>query len=600
LGLAAGGELDESVVEELAAIKTVDGIVDWIVAHTGTAAEDNQAAAPAAADPADARFPLRRFVVEPVRLPSAPSAAELGAAGRLAGSRFAVVEGGLGIGLELADLLEQAGAAVRLLDAASPDLGTALSSGAAADGLLWVAALDGAAGSAAELPGAFAALKAAVLGNTRRLVLASGLGGDFGHRATRGGPAAGEADPKVRGAEPGRIAGAGLAGLGRTLAQELTDVAVQVVDVDPKEAPRRIAESLLVEMLTPDAPLVVGHRDGVRSALRVTAAELDLAADAHPVAGLGPDSVVLLTGGARGITAQLALEIARRSGAHVELIGRTPPPAAPEDPATAGALDAPALRRALIATGMRRPAEIEARLARLLAEREVRATLAELGRTAASVRYHALDVRDGAAVRSVVAEIYARHGRLDGVVHGAGVLEDRLLRDKTPESFARVYATKVDGARALLGALRGDRVPVRTDGAAPAVPGFVVLFGSVAGVFGNRGQVDYAAANDTLDTLAHAYAGVFRAGTPGSAGPRDVAGRVVSVDWGPWRADGGGMVSAELEREYARRGIGLIEPAEGVSALLRELSAPLTGPAAGTPGPAQVVYMCGEADAFHG
>jgi hypothetical protein len=51
------------------------------------------------------------------------------------------------------------------------------------------------------------------------------------------------------------------------------------------------------------------------------------------------------------------------------------------------------------------------------------------------------------------------------------------------------------------------------------------------------------------------------------------------------------MVSAELEREYARRGIGLIDPAEGVAALLREL-------AAHTPAPAQVVYFCGDVNAF--
>ena len=51
------------------------------------------------------------------------------------------------------------------------------------------------------------------------------------------------------------------------------------------------------------------------------------------------------------------------------------------------------------------------------------------------------------------------------------------------------------------------------------------------------------------------------------------------------------MVSAELEREYARRGVGLIEPAEGVAALLRELAAP-------APAPAQVVYFCGELSAF--
>jgi NAD(P)-dependent dehydrogenase (short-subunit alcohol dehydrogenase family) len=148
----------------------------------------------------------------------------------------------------------------------------------------------------------------------------------------------------------------------------------------------------------------------------------------------------------------------------------------------------------------------------------------------------------------VVDGVYARHGRLDGVVHGAGVIEDRFLRDKTPESYARVYETKVAGARALLDAVRDD-------------VGFVVLFGSVSGVFGNKGQVDYAAANDALDTLAHAHGG------PGGR----LAGRVLSIDWGPW--GGTGMVSDELAREYARRGVGLIDPADGVTALWTELAA---------------------------
>ncbi|MBX6388507.1 MAG: SDR family NAD(P)-dependent oxidoreductase, partial [Frankia sp.] len=563
LGLAdgPGGELPESVVAELAAIKTVDGIADWIVRNAA-----GQPARPAAAQPARAEtFPLRRYVVEPELLPSPPSwADQLAGDDRLvAGGRFAVVDGGLGVGLALADLLEQAGAEVRLVDAEAPDLIDQLVGGAAADGLLWVAALDAAEGSAATLPAAFAALRAAVLGGTRRLVLASGLGGDFGRSRA--------------GSERAALAGAGFAGLVRTIGQELPEITVRLVDVEPKEAPARLAEWLLAEMFAPQAPPVVGYRDGQRRAPRVRPADLPAGADSSSapgwaLAGLGPSSVVLLTGGARGITARFAVELARRTGAHIELVGRTPPPTEPESPVTAGAFDAPALRRALIESGLRRPAEIEARIARLLAEREVRATLTELGRTAASVRYHAVDVRDERAMRAVVADIYDRHGRLDGVVHGAGVLEDRLLRDKTPESFARVYSTKVDGARALLSALRPDRAPA-----------FVVLFGSVAGVFGNRGQVDYAAANDTLDALAHACSG-------------SVAGRVVSVDWGPWGAGDGagrGMVSPELEREYARRGIGLIDPRAGVAALLAELGLPAGAPA-------QVVYMCGEVTAFHG
>ena len=90
----------------------------------------------------------------------------------------------------------------------------------------------------------------------------------------------------------------------------------------------------------------------------------------------------------------------------------------------------------------------------------------------------------------------------------------------------------------------------------------------MSGVFGNRGQVDYAAANDALDELA-TVANVSR------------PVRAVSLDWGPWA--GTGMVSPELEREYARRGIGLIPCQDGVRALLDELAAPW--------GPGRVVVM---------
>jgi NAD(P)-dependent dehydrogenase (short-subunit alcohol dehydrogenase family) len=232
---------------------------------------------------------------------------------------------------------------------------------------------------------------------------------------------------------------------------------------------------------------------------------------------------------------------------------------------TAAAADRVALRRVLAQAGGHTPAEIEAATSRILAEREIRATLVELAGVAASVRYSSIDVRDPAAVKALVDGVYQRHGRLDGIVHGAGVLADRLMVDKTTTEFARVWQTKVDGARALAEAARGDL-------------SFLVLFGSVSGVFGNRGQADYSAANDALDALARIWA------------PR-TDGRVLAVDWGPWAAadDGTGMVSAELTREYAKRGIGLIEPDDGVACLLGEL-------AGGTE--PQVVYMCADPAAF--
>jgi hypothetical protein len=108
-----------------------------------------------------------------------------------------------------------------------------------------------------------------------------------------------------------------------------------------------------------------------------------------------------------------------------------------------------------------------------------------------------------------------------------------------------------------------------------------VLFGSIAGVFGSRGQVDYAAANDALDTLAHAL------------NRRNIEMRTVAIDWGPWAASGGGMVSPELEADYARRKVAVIDPSEGVEALVREL-------ASGDRSDAQVVYACAEAESLEG
>jgi NAD(P)-dependent dehydrogenase (short-subunit alcohol dehydrogenase family) len=186
-------------------------------------------------------------------------------------------------------------------------------------------------------------------------------------------------------------------------------------------------------------------------------------------------------------------------------------------------------------------------------------TLGDLG---VDVNYHSVDVRDHEAVCSLVETIYEKRGRIDGVIHGAGVLDDRLMADKSAASFERVFDTKVIGAQALVERLRSDTQ-------------FVVFFSSVSGAFGNRGQVDYAAANDALDKLAFCL-------------QQRIDGRVLSVNWGPW-ADTG-MVNAALEREYRRRGIGLIPPDAGIRALLEELSS--------IQGPTQVVLMCADPSAM--
>ena len=141
------------------------------------------------------------------------------------------------------------------------------------------------------------------------------------------------------------------------------------------------------------------------------------------------------------------------------------------------------------------------------------ALLASLG----DAVYVAADVTDGAALRRAIAIAHERFGALHGVVHAAGILDDGLLATRAPERVRAVIAPKVDGGRALLDALADETLD------------FVALSSSLAALAGGAGQVDYAAANAALDALA-----------------QTAPGRVVSIDWGPWRDVG--MVAGQADR----------------------------------------------------
>jgi NAD(P)-dependent dehydrogenase (short-subunit alcohol dehydrogenase family) len=156
------------------------------------------------------------------------------------------------------------------------------------------------------------------------------------------------------------------------------------------------------------------------------------------------------------------------------------------------------------------------------------------------------DVSDPAAFGAVIDGVLARYSAIHAVVHGAGAIEDKLIVDKTPESFRRVLRTKIDPLLTLL-----DRVPERD-------LRLLVVFSSVAGFVGNRGQSDYAAANEILNRLAERV--------------RRVRGiRVVSLNWGPW--EGTGMVTDEVAEQFRSRGIGLVGIAEGRRAVWDEIAA---------------------------
>ncbi|OLZ51278.1 type I polyketide synthase [Amycolatopsis keratiniphila] len=354
----------------------------------------------------------------------------------------------------------------------------------------------------------------------------------------------------------------GARGFFRTVAREYPDTVARVVEQHPESTVDEQVETLLAELSAGDWEPVVVRRGGARRGLRMTEEGLGLlgstgagpagdgTAEAEAL-GLDRDSVVLLVGGAKGITARLATALASASRCRIELFGRTAVPIDGEEPEIATATTTEELRAALIGSGLSKPAEIERAIRLIESEREVRGTLRRIGDLGSPVRYHSVDMLDAEAVHRAVKEIHAEHGRLDGIVYAAGVIEDKLIAEKDPASFDRVFATKVEGASTLLAAA----------GELPEAPKFAVLFGSVAATLGNRGQADYAAANDALEALGHRWSTVY-------------GRRGLTVHWGPWAPTGvnNGMVTPELMRDYARRGIELIDPEEGTLSLLRELA----------------------------
>ena len=178
-----------------------------------------------------------------------------------------------------------------------------------------------------------------------------------------------------------------------------------------------------------------------------------------PSLKLNPGDVVVMSGGATGISAHLARGLAPFAPRLV-LLGRTQldPCADPLKPHPARA-------------------------------REIAQTLADLHASGIEATYLTCDVTDPESVRVALGEVAGRYGRIDGIIHGAGVLRDRFLDQMTSEDFSLVTDVKFLGAWNLFSAAEGAGLR------------FFVGLSSVAAIQGNPGQTNYAAANRMMSAL---------------------------------------------------------------------------------------------------
>ncbi|MDR3514226.1 MAG: SDR family NAD(P)-dependent oxidoreductase [Azospirillaceae bacterium] len=200
--------------------------------------------------------------------------------------------------------------------------------------------------------------------------------------------------------------------------------------------------------------------------------------------------VYLITGGLGGIGLALARGLARTCRARLALVSRHEPDAEQQD------------------------------------------TLRDLKAAGAEIVTFAADIADAVAVRALVDALRTRWGRIDGVIHAAGVGGGSLIARTRLDEIERVLQAKVAGTLALAQALRG------------CDPDFVLLCSSLTAALGGAGQVAYAAANAWLDAYAAARAA-------------EAPGRWLSLQWDSWAEVGMAARAGRPARRGADAGVPL-------------------------------------------
>ena len=340
----------------------------------------------------------------------------------------------------------------------------------------------------------------------------------------------------------------GLSGLVKTLAQEWTNVFCRIVDIPSKYNANKIANIIVGELNDKQTrPIEVGfNHDGRLSLVAKTTDSYSL----ESANQLDQNAVFLVSGGAKGVTAHCVIEIARQYQCKFILLGRSSYQAQEDDwslsHATEDELKKAAMQYLLSKGKKPSPKLIKQMIGPVLANREITQTLQAIESNGGIAEYLSADVCDQQTLKLAINPICELWGPISGIIHGAGVLADKLIEQKTLLEFDQVYNTKIKGLDTLLACCELTELK------------HLVLFSSAAGFYGNSGQSDYAIANEILNKAAYRFKALYP------------ATQVLSFNWGPWD---GGMVTPELKRMFDQRGVYIIPVQSGASLLVSELAA---------------------------
>jgi NAD(P)-dependent dehydrogenase (short-subunit alcohol dehydrogenase family) len=418
-------------------------------------------------------------------------------------------------------------------------------------GLYWLAALDAEpAVCALDLAGWHEALRRRIKNLytvVRRLDQAGQLGpqGTFLVTGTRMGGYHGYDDHGATAPLGGAVTG-----FVKAYWRERPDVLAKAVDFPDSRKTAALADALIEETLCDPGAVEIGRAGGRRWTVGLREVPFG---DGSGGMTLGSETVFAVTGAAGAIVSAIVADLAKVSGGTFHLIDVTtePDPADPDLIQFAADRDGfkKTIAARLAADGTRpTPVLIERELSRCERLQSALIAIQAVRAAGGKAYYHEADLTDPKAVAKVMAGIRDQDGRVDVLVHAAGLDISRAVADKEPREYDLVFDVKSDGLFNLLHA--ADSLPV----------GAVVAFSSVAGRFGNAGQTDYSAANDLLCKIMSS----FRATRPATRG--------IAIDWTAW--GGLGMATrGSIPKVMAMAGIEMLAPEAGIPWIGRELTA---------------------------
>ncbi|MFM6105547.1 MAG: SDR family NAD(P)-dependent oxidoreductase [Sphaerospermopsis kisseleviana] len=338
---------------------------------------------------------------------------------------------------------------------------------------------------------------------------------------------------------------AGLFGLTKSLNQEWETVFCRSLDLSPDLDAETSVKYILAELQDPNLLVTeVGYTNKGRCTLVAEPTPLTITNDQLPIT---KDQVFLVSGGAKGITAQCVIKLAQEYQCKFILLGRSstePEPVWAEGYENEAELKQRIMEDFLDKGEKPTPIMVQRKYQLIYSQREIKNTLKAIEKAGGKAEYLSVDITDRNLLTEKLAPVIERLGAITGIIHGAGNLADKRIEKKTIQDFETVYTAKVQGLENLL-----QCVP-------PSQLQYLVLFSSVVGFYGNVGQADYALANEILNKSAH----IIKQNYPHC--------HVVAINWGPWES---GMVSPELKTAFAERGIETIPLEIGTQMLVNEL-----------------------------